>query len=97
MEKVFKALSGEATYWDYHPWTSDLGSHENIDRELTGIKAKSSKWNPNTAVCYATFGESGNLHDIRRTIVHATVQSVVRRHGDSILTTCTANTLQSYL
>ena len=97
MEKVFKALDGKAAYWDYHPWTDDLGSRENIDRELTDMKAKFLKWNPNTTMRCAIFEENGNLHNIQRAIVHATVQNVVRRHGDFILTTCAANALQPYL
>ena len=45
----------------------------------------------------AIFEENGNLHNVQRAIVHATVQNVVRRHGDFILTTCAANALQPYL
>lgn len=97
MEKVFKALDGKAAYWDYHPWTDDLGSHVNIDRELTDMKAKFLKWNPKTSMRCAIFEENGNLHNVQRAIVHATVLNVVRRHGDFILTTCAANALQPYL
>ena len=97
MEKVFKALDGKAAYWDYHPWSDDLGSHVNIDRELTDMKAKFLKWNPKTSMRCAIFEENGNLHNVQRAIVHATVQNVVRRHGDFILTTCAANALQPYL
>lgn len=97
MEKVFKALDGKAAYWDYHPWTDDLGSHVNIDRELMDMKAKFLKWNPKTSMRCAIFEENGNLHNVQRAIVHATVLNVVRRHGDFILTTCAANALQPYL
>lgn len=61
------------------------------------MKAKFLKWNPNTTMRCAIFEENGNLHNIQRAIVHATVQNVVRRHGDFILTTCAANALQPYL
>lgn len=61
------------------------------------MKAKFLKWNPKTSMRCAIFEENGNLHNVQRAIVHATVQNVVRRHGDFILTTCAANALQPYL
>lgn len=96
MERVFRALDGVADYWDYHPWSDALNSAELIDRDLHQMQALFRKWNPQTTMKCVIFEENGVSHSLQRAIVHATIQNVVRRHGDFVLATCAANALQPY-
>lgn len=97
MERVFRALDGKAAYWDYHPWTDALHAAQHIDRDLMQMQSLFKQWNPQTTMKCAIFEENGVSHHLQRAIVHATVQNVVRRHGDFVLTTCAANALQPYM
>jgi alpha-L-arabinofuranosidase len=94
MERVFKALNGQADYWDLHPWADDANSGRAVDALLTEVRAKFQKWNPASTMKVAILEENGNTHNMQRALGHATILNAVRRHGDFVLTSCPANALQ---
>lgn len=96
IERVFKALDGLASYWDYHPWADPMIAGKVVDEKLTEMKQLFHKWNPDTKMKCAIFEENGDTHNMRRTLGHVTLQNAVRRHGDFVLTSCAANALQPY-
>jgi alpha-L-arabinofuranosidase len=97
MERVFRALNGKASYWDYHPWADDLKSGSTVDKELSIMRHKFKEWDSNTTMKCAIFEENGGLHNMQRALGHATILNATRRHGDFLLTSCPANALQPYL
>lgn len=96
MERVFKALDGQADYWDYHPWADEMTSGRDVEAELRRMKNLFLQWNPNTTMKCAIFEENGNTHNLQRVLGHVTIQNAVRRMGDFVLTSCAANALQPY-
>lgn len=96
MERVFKALSGKAAYWDLHPWADEARSGKAVGDSLTQMRALFRQWDPSTTMKAVIFEENGNLHNQQRALGHATVLNAVRRHGDFVLTSCPANALQPW-
>lgn len=96
MERVFKALDGKADYWDYHPWTDQLSSGKDVEKELNQMQDLFHKWNPDTKMKCAIYEENGVTHNMQRVLGHVTLQNAVRRMGDFVLTSCAANALQPY-
>ena len=96
IEKVFRALDGKASYWDYHPWADGLSSGAEVESCLKEMYGLFHKWNPDTEMKCAIFEENGNLHNMQRALGHVTLQNAVRRMGDFVLASCAANALQPY-
>lgn len=96
IEKVFRAMNGKASYWDYHPWADDLKTGVTVDAELRQMRNMFLAWDPNTTMKCALFEENGNTHNMQRALGHVTLQNAARRHGDFLLSTCAANALEPY-
>ena len=96
VERVFRALDGKASYWDYHPWADGLDSGEKVFAGLKEMRDCFRRWNPDTWMKCAIFEENGNLHNMQRALGHVALQNAVRRMGDFVLTSCAANALQPY-
>ena len=97
MRKVFSALDGKASYWDFHPWVDDIASARKVEGSLRRMEAMLKEWNPSTTMRCAILEENGSSHGVRRMLSHVLVQNAVRRVGDFVLTTCPANALEPYL
>jgi alpha-L-arabinofuranosidase len=95
-KKIFKALDGKATFWDYHVGGDNPASGTDVDNALTRMEKLFHEWNASTIMRCAIFEENGGLHDMQRALGHATNLNAVRRHGDFLLTTCPANALQPW-
>jgi alpha-L-arabinofuranosidase len=93
-EKLFKALSGKAAYWDFHVDGDSPRAGAKVDRDLTKMRALFKQWAPQSTMKCAIFEENGGLHNLQRALGHATILNAVRRHGDFVLTSCAANALQ---
>lgn len=96
MEAVFKAIDGKASYWDLHTDADEANAGNLVDHKLQKMQELFHQWNPNTGLKCAIFEENGGLHNMQRTLGHATTLNAVRRHGDFVLTSCPANALQPY-
>lgn len=94
MEKVFRRIDGLASAWDIHVGGDDPNSGSEVDKLMTGIKEKFSRWNPKSDLKVVVFEENGGTHNHRRALGHATNVNAVRRHGDFVLVDCAANCLQ---
>lgn len=94
-EKVFKALDGLATYWDFHTWADDPKSGTEVDRILTEAKRRFTEWKPDHTMQIVILEENGFTHNMARALGHATTLNAVRRHG--IKLDSAANALQPWL
>ena len=96
VERVFRAVNGEAAAWDLHVWADDAQSGTAVDQQLTQMQARFQQWVPGTPMAAVIFEENGGLHNLRRALGHATVLNAASRHGDFVLVDCPANCLQPW-
>lgn len=96
-QRVFQALEGLATYWDFHFWTDDADAGQAVGTSLDEAKQLFQRWVPGAKMKVVIFEENGNLHNVRRALGHATTLNAVRRHGDFVVADCEANGLQPWL
>jgi alpha-L-arabinofuranosidase len=97
MKLVFKALDGEAAYWDYHPLAENLNAGKTVASDLESMQNYFKEWNPKSTMKCTIFEENGTTHNLQRALAHATLQNAARRAGNFILATCAANALEPYL
>ena len=96
VERVFRALDGEAAAWDLHVWADDAQAGTDVDRQLTQMEQRFRQWDPQTTMKAVIFEENGGLHSMQRALGHATTLNATRRHGDFVLADCPANCLQPW-
>lgn len=97
MKMVFKALDGEAAYWDYHPLAENLNAGKAVASDLKTMQNYFKEWNPKSTMKCTIFEENGTTHNLQRALAHATLQNAARRAGNFVLATCAANALEPYL
>jgi hypothetical protein len=95
-EKIFRALDGKASFWDYHVWADQADAGTEVDRGLTEMDSLFHIWDPATKMKCVIFEENGVLHNMQRALGHATILNAVRRHGNFVMTSCAANALQPW-
>ena len=96
-EKIFKAIDGQAAYWDLHVGGDDPRSGLAVDTALGHMQKLFQQWRPGSKMKCVIFEENGSRHDLQRALGHASNLNAVRRHGEFVLTSCAANALQPYL
>ena len=95
-ERVFKALEGDAAYWDFHTGADDANAGKKVGQDLDEAQALFQRWVPGAKMKVVIFEENGAHHDLQRALGHATTLNAVRRHGDFVKIDCEANGLQPW-
>ena len=95
-ERVFKALEGDAAYWDFHTDADEADAGAKVGQTLDEAQRLFQRWVPGAKMKVVIFEENGNHHDLQRALGHATTLNAVRRHGDLVAVDCEANGLQPW-
>lgn len=95
-QRVFKALEGDAAYWDFHTDADAADSGVQVGRTLAEAERLFQRWVPGAKMKAVIFEENGGRHDLQRALGHATTLNAVHRHGDFVAADCEANGLQPW-
>ncbi len=95
--QIAEQLNGKAALWDVHVGGDGLRDGEDVDKQMTTMKARLQEWCPGTTMKAAIFEENGGRHDLQRALGHAHIVNTTERLGDFIQMDCPANCLQPWL